>query len=405
MKSYFADSVQVAMDRARQELGTDAVLVTTRSSGAEARALGQYEVVFATELPEPPSASATAAAAAAYAPNAAPSTELPRWSSQLDIIANELQDFRRQFQAWRENTLRSSDQPRWVAADPNLESLFSELLAADLDRDLAIRLLADVETNLRARDESRMDAAPGAFRFDAQPHGGQRQDTPLDPIRLRSALVGGMCREFNVDATVGRVTALIGPPGVGKTSTIAKLAVRYGLSCTRPSLLVSFDTMRVAACEQLRSYASILGIAFQTVDTNRALAQVLEEHRSKDLILIDTPGYAFRDLDGAGDTAEFLMRRTDIQKQLVLPATLRSSDMARYAEAYAPFSPSHLIFTRLDEARFIGPLVSEAVRSGLTLSFLGTGQKVPEDLELADAATLVNQLLPAEQRSGALNAA
>ncbi len=233
-----------------------------------------------------------------------------------------------------------------------------------------------------------------------------RRDAPLDPARLRAAVVGGFCSEFRADPAIARVTALVGPPGVGKTATIAKLAVRYGLSCSKPAMLISFDTIRVAACEQLRSYASILGIGFQAVDTNRALAQALEEHRSKDLILIDTPGFAFRDLEGAGDTAEFLARRTDIQKQLVLPATMRSSDLARYAQAYAPFAPSHLIFTRLDEAQFLGPLLSETVRSGMLLSFLGTGQKVPEDLDLADAGTLVNRLLPAQQaESGALSAA
>jgi flagellar biosynthesis protein FlhF len=277
------------------------------------------------------------------------------------------------------------------------------MLAAEVDRELALHLLAAAETYLRPRTDPGASDTNVRFGMEVKT---ARRDAPLDPARLRAAVVGGFCSEFRADPSIARVTALVGPPGVGKTATIAKLAVRYGLSCSKPAMLISFDTIRVAACEQLRSYASILGIGFQAVDTNRALAQALEEHRSKDLILIDTPGFAFRDLEGAGDTAEFLARRTDIQKQLVLPATMRSSDLARYAQAYAPFAPSHLIFTRLDEAQFLGPLLSETVRSGMLLSFLGTGQKVPEDLDLADAGTLVNRLLPAQQaESGALSAA
>ena len=82
----------------------------------------------------------------------------------------------------------------------------------------------------------------------------------------------------------------MGPPGAGKTTTLVKLAVHYGLTSRRPVALLSTDTYRVAAAEQLRSYAAILGVAFQVVETVGALAQSLEEHRAKDLILIDTPG-------------------------------------------------------------------------------------------------------------------
>jgi flagellar biosynthesis GTPase FlhF len=402
MKSYFADSVQVAMDRARTELGTEAVLVATRATGVEARALGQYEVVFATELPEQSTATVSAAASA-YLPDPPVASEPTRSSRPIDDIAAEIRDLRRQFQSWRQHTLQSSDQPRWVAASPQLELLFGEMLAAEVDRELALHLLAAAETFLRPRVDPAANDINMRFGMEVK---SSRRDVPLDPARLRAAVVAGFCSEFRADPSIGRITALVGPPGVGKTATIAKLAVRYGLSCSKPAMLISFDTIRVAACEQLRSYASILGIGFQAVDTNRALAQALEEHRSKDLILIDTPGFAFRDLEGAGDTAEFLARRTDIQKQLVLPASMRSSDLARYSQAYAPFAPSHLIFTRLDEAQFLGPLLSETVRSGMLLSFLGTGQKVPEDLDLADAGTLVNRLLPAQQaESGALSAA
>jgi len=170
--------------------------------------------------------------------------------------------------------------------------------------------------------------------------------------------------------------------------------VTFGLSTRKPTLLISLDTLRVAASEQLRWYASILGISFQVVETNRALAQTLEEHKGKDLILIDTPGFTAADLDGGCDTAEFLASRNDIQKHLVLPASMRFTDLARISSAYDAFRPSRLIFTRMDETGTFGPLLCEAVGSGRPISFLTTGQRVPEDLELADKTSLTNRLLP-----------
>ena len=387
MKSYFADSIQVAMERARKELGEDAVLVTSRTSSVEARSLGQYEVVFATEVPDP----SDVAGPNSEAPRPAPVSPTSR--AALDSIANELRDLRRQFQAWRQHSLRCSDQPRWVAANPQLESLLGQMSEAEVDRDLALRLLAAAETHLRPASDPSSGEPISNLRIALQ-RKAARRDTPLDAASLRLMLAAKLRQEFRVDSSIARVTALVGPPGVGKTATVAKLAVKYGLTCTKPAMLISYDTMRVAACEQLRTYASILGIGFEAVDTNRALAQVLEEHRSKDLILIDTPGFSFGDLDGARETAEYLALRTDIQKQLVLPATLRAGDLARYSAAYAGFRPSHLVFTRLDETQVVGPLVSEAVRCGLPISFLGVGQRVPEDLELADSAALVNRVLP-----------
>src|SRR5208283_3377129 len=107
---------------------------------------------------------------------------------------------------------------------------------------------------------------------------------------------------FSVQPTLGcgeaspRKVALVGPPGAGKTSTLVKLAINYGLACRRPVLLLSMDTYRVAAADQLRSYAAILGVGFQLAETVTALAQSIEENRGKELIFIDTPGMAAGDM-------------------------------------------------------------------------------------------------------------
>ena len=392
MKSYFANSVQVAMEQARRELGSDAILITSHSAGTEARHLGDYEVVFATELPEAGATDGRAESGRA--------TPIPAVSpAALDSMLAEIRDLRRLFQCWRQASVRFAGQPHWISGNPELEEAYSELIQAEVDPDLAQQLLAAAQKRLNPAANS-APPEPAATLHQGFKVEHTCQQNSAGPSAVRIALATEIQNSFRVDTELGsagngaRVVALVGPPGAGKTATIAKLAVTYGLSTRKPTLLISLDTLRVAASEQLRWYASILGINFQVVETNRALAQTLEEHQGKELILIDTPGFTAGDLDGGCDAAEFLASRNDIQKHLVLPASMRFTDLARISSAYDVFRPSRLIFTRMDETGTFGPLLCEAVGSGRPISFLTTGQRVPEDLEPADKASLTNRLLP-----------
>jgi flagellar biosynthesis protein FlhF len=201
-----------------------------------------------------------------------------------------------------------------------------------------------------------------------------------------------------------RIVALVGPPGAGKTTTLVKLAVNYGVAARRPALLLSMDTYRVAAADQLRSYAAILGVGFQVLETVAALAQAIEEHRGKDLLLIDTPGFGFGDMDHAGALARFLAGRSDVDAQLVLSSSMKSADLTRVVDAFEVFRPQRLLFTRLDETGSFGPILNEAARTRKPLSFFGTGQRIPEDLETASRSR-VSELVLAGHRSRALSAA
>jgi flagellar biosynthesis protein FlhF len=200
------------------------------------------------------------------------------------------------------------------------------------------------------------------------------------------------------------IVALVGPPGCGKTTTLVKLAVNYGLASRRPVLLLSMDTYRVAAADQLRSYAAILGVGFHVLETVAALAQTIEENRGKELIFIDTPGFAFGDLDASADVAQFLASRQDIDTQLVLPSSMKGPDLTRIVDAFEIFRPQRLLFTKTDETNSFGPIVNESNRTGKPVSFLATGQRIPEDLETASAARLVDIILRPRQ-CGAAGAA
>jgi len=158
-------------------------------------------------------------------------------------------------------------------------------------------------------------------------------------------------------------------------------------------LLLSMDTYRVAAAEQLRAYAAILGVGFQVLETVPALAQAIEENRGKELIFIDTPGLGLGETADYSRLGQFLSTRGDIDTQLVVSSSMKSADLSRVVDGFEVFRPQRLIFTKLDETGSFGPILNEAVRTGKPLSFFASGQRIPEDLEAATKRRLAELVL------------
>jgi len=396
MKSYFANSFRVAMEQARKELGPDAMLVTTRTAALEARHLGEYEVVFAADLPtaqESAPAAQKETAKQPPLPGQFTKPSFPQLSATGAPLLNAdlgtmLAEMRRQLKSGRGASPALPERPPNAAGQSHTKDLLNELLQRDVSPEIAQRFISAAENRLRLHGHDR-----GA---------GPHLEVPSDRTKLRAALSEEIQDAIQVDSRLTAlyasggpiILALIGPPGAGKTATIAKLAVRQGLTARKPAVLISLDTLRVGASEQLRCYASLLGLGFQVVETNRALEQSIEEHRNKEIILIDTPGFTLSDLNGACDSAEFLSRRADIQKHLVFPASMRSADVARMSAAYQVFKPSRSIFTRMDETESFGAVLNETISSGRPIAFFCAGQRVPEDLAEATKRDLATLLLP-----------
>jgi flagellar biosynthesis protein FlhF len=199
-------------------------------------------------------------------------------------------------------------------------------------------------------------------------------------------LVGhlGVCEE-DLICRGGRF-AIIGPTGVGKTTTIAKLAARYAMQGDAGDIaLVTTDTYRIGAREQLETFGRILGVPVYVADSTESLANTLRALADKRLVLIDTAGMGQRDLRLARELACLKDADQDIEVLLALPANAQTDSMQEIVDAFLTARPMGCILTKIDEATSLGGAFSTLIRSGLPLAYVTNGQRVPEDLHLARA--------------------
>jgi flagellar biosynthesis protein FlhF len=403
IKRYTAATMRAALALVRAEQGPDAVILSSRrgEDGIEVIAAVDYdEALFvaatrqpapATQLtpatqPAPAAETSTAEVAAAPAPARAaaavpqraaavapasasvPTTaRVPAASARkgspapavmrpdLGYVAmqRELRDLRQLMETglagmtWNDKRLR----------EPLKARILEELSAMDIAADVAMALA---------------DLAP-------------RRTTLENPSHIPLALLAKYLPIVDDLSDIsGGVMAVVGPTGAGKTTTIAKLAARWCMRHGSQDLaLVSTDSYRIGARDQLLTYARILGAPMHAANTGRDLVRVLEKLKSKKLILIDTAGMGPHDVRLSEQLAALRLGAARARVLLALPAQGEGHALEEIVQAFAPLNPVACILTKVDEAASLGAVISTTLRHKLKIAYVCDGQRVPEDLHAA----------------------
>lgn len=193
-----------------------------------------------------------------------------------------------------------------------------------------------------------------------------------------------------------KLVFFIGPTGVGKTTTIAKIASKFRVDEKKKVALLTADTYRIAAAEQLRTYANILEVPFRVIYTVEEISKALEDFRDYDYIMIDTAGHSHQNATQKDNMCNIIHSVDDkVEKEvhLVLSATTKYRDLISIADAYKEMADYKLIFTKLDETTTLGNLLNLRLYTGASLSYVTCGQNVPDDIEDFNPQKTVKRLL------------
>jgi flagellar biosynthesis protein FlhF len=258
----------------------------------------------------------------------------------------------------------------------SLFHLFTDLIEADISEELARELVE------RARTLA----------------DGEAGDAPRLKALLAETIQAEIAIAGPIQPTPGRrrLVALVGPTGVGKTTTIAKLAANFRLREKQRVGLITVDTYRIAAVEQLRTYADIIDLPMEVVATPREMHQAVARMADLDLILMDTAGRSPRDEVKIQELKSMLGEAAPDEVHLVLSSVASAASLSKTAEQFAAVGTTALVLTKLDEAASLGNLLPLLRASRLPLSYLTHGQNVPDDIAPADAGRLARIVLGLE---------
>ena len=381
VKTYRARTMYEALEMVRRELGPDAAVLHTRhvrsnrlfgllSAGRQIEVTASAGVNVPSRFPpQPPAESAAPATMSPAQVETPPPGRRPR-PERYNDVAGQLANLKAMV---AELCHRPRCGPQHDLPE-SLFRLFAELIDADLSEETARELVEQVRA--------------------------EASDVELaDPLMLK-AWIGRMIEaEIPVGGPITvtpgkrRLVALVGPTGVGKTTTIAKLAANYRLKEKRRVGFITVDTYRIAAVEQLRTYADIIDLPMQVVSTPREMRESVRRMDDLDLILMDTAGRSPRDEIKIQELKAMLTEAAADEVHLVLSSVTGARTLQQTAERFAAVGTTALILTKLDEATGLGNLLPLLRAGKLPLRYLTNGQNVPDDIETADAGRLARLIL------------
>ena len=214
-----------------------------------------------------------------------------------------------------------------------------------------------------------------------------------DPEELTSALAGKLSAfALPPSNETGQVIAVVGPTGVGKTTTIAKIAAKYALEDGKSVAMITADTYRIGAVEQLKTYARIMGVPLEIALSPEEVSQAVAKHKDKDIILIDTVGRSQRNDEHLEELKSFVNAADPTEVYLVVSATLMPEIQKEVVEKFGVLSPSRLVISKIDESPNRGCLINLPFLTGMGITCITNGQNVPQDIDYADAGKIARYI-------------
>ncbi len=388
LNTYTAETMAEALRKVKKHLGRDAVIVSTRTV-SKGGFLGfggrrQVEITAARQLADLPaplrpgsqriaSPPAPSRSPAGPAVGTATATMHAPADNRGDTILTEVG----QLKSLMEGLMRETRRIRQPELPDALLDSYTKLVENDVAEELARGMVDRARSELSGQDLAQPDVVRAHLAAQLEsmlPEAGPIQvSAPSGPTLI----------------------ALVGPTGVGKTTTVAKLAANLSLRERRSVGLITIDTYRIGAVEQLRTYAQIIDVPLEVVMTPVQLREAVERMSDRDVVLIDTAGRGQRDAAKLSELEAFFTAVPPHETHLVLSMTSRESILRETVERFRPLGFNRLILTKLDEAIGFGVVLSCLEKLNGALSYVTTGQDVPDDIEVCRRARLAEWILEA----------
>ncbi|MGQ9671327.1 MAG: hypothetical protein ACUVWY_14385 [Desulfosoma sp.] len=367
VKTFIAPTMQQALEMVRKHLGSDAILLGNRKV-KDTDGKPCIEITAAVDRAGPGKA------------NAAPQWKEDAMAPLPDpVLQEQLEDIRGLL------TLLLTGKDTFVRLQSHnaLAELFQHLLLRGLSEKTAFTLLQNILSRFSHEAPSKSQLLDA---FSCQ---------IADRVRIVDPLAG-----VEDEGQGSKMYVFLGPTGVGKTTTLAKVAAYLKVKRKVSIGLVSLDTYRIGALDQLKTYADILDVPLKVAQTRLELVSAREALKENPVVLVDTTGRNYLNSRAIEDLEDIFRDLDGVYSFLVLSATAKDEDVRHVMQRFRPLAPQSLIFTKIDETLTPGTIVNPLLRFSLPVSYLGVGQRVPEDLVRATHERIVGFFFPRGQWRG-----
>lgn len=383
IKKFQAETEKEAIMMAKEEMGKDAVVLNIKTFKQKGlKRFFKKDVVEVTAALEERKTTTNIPTATINESIENEQTE-PKKTSAIEEKLNNLQTMienqlsSKEDEGEKEND-KESDEPKEKNVNlAFLRLVYSQLIDNEVDEKYANMIIGEIQSSLKK--ESNIDSI-------------------LSGIYQKIILKLGQPNPIELGENQTKLVFFVGPTGVGKTTTIAKLASDFKINKNAKVGMITSDTYRIAAVEQLRTYANILDIPLQVVFTIEEMNSAVKGFKDYDIVFVDTAGRSHKNTEQCDelfhlikdiDTGDNMVKET----YLVLSAATKYKDLIRITEIYDNIENYKLIFTKIDETSSIGNILNIKLKTGASLSYISSGQAVPDDIGTVDMQKIAKQLL------------